>query len=92
MTFSRSVGIVSNVHAVELLRERTAFSETAFAELVLWQAPTPVAGSAHEFKYRLAYVVDDICVVRYDSEGRRNQYRSNTQVKSAAFWPPYPAL
>ena len=27
-----------------------------------------MAGSAHEFKYRLAYVVDGVCVVRYDNE------------------------
>jgi len=39
--------------AVELLRARIAFSEAAFAELVLWRVPRPVTGSAHEFKYRL---------------------------------------
>ena len=54
--------------AVELLRTRIAFSETAFAELVLWQVPKPVAGSAHEVKYRLAYVVNGVCVARYDNE------------------------
>ena len=61
--------------AVELLRERIALSETAFAELVLWRVPRPVAGSAHEFKYRLAYVVDGICVVRYDNEVGKGDHR-----------------
>ena len=66
---------MSNMKAVELLRTRIAFSETAFAELVLWRVPEPVAGSTHEFKYRLAYVVDGICVVRYDNEAGKGDHR-----------------
>jgi len=61
--------------AVELLRTRIAFSETAFAELVLWRVPEPVAGSTHEFRYRLAYVVDGVCVVRYDNEAGKGDHR-----------------
>ena len=66
---------MSNMKAVELLRTRIAFSETAFAELVLWKVPEPVAGSTHEFKYRLAYVVDGVCVVRYDNEVGKGDHR-----------------
>ena len=61
--------------AVELLRTRIAFSETAFADLVLWRVPEPVPGSAHAFKYRLAYVVDGVCVVRYDNEAGKGDHR-----------------
>ena len=71
--------------AVLLLQTRIAYSETAFAELVLWEAPEPVAGSTHTFRYRLAYIVDGECVVRYDNEagkgdhchlgGRENPYQ-----------------
>jgi hypothetical protein len=63
------------VKAVELLRTRIVFSENAFAELVLWRVPKPLAGSAHEFKYRLAYVVDGLCVVRYDNEIGKGDHR-----------------
>ena len=63
------------MNAVELLRTRIPFSETAFAELVLWRVPTPVAGSVHEFKYRLAYVVGGVCVVRYDNEVGKGDHR-----------------
>jgi len=66
---------MSNMKAVELLRTRIAFSETAFADLVLWRVPAPVPGSAHEFKYRLAYVVDGVCVVRYDNEAGKGDHR-----------------
>ena len=63
------------MRAVLLLRRRIAFFETAFAELVLWRVPKPVAGSTHQFKYRLAYVVDGVCVVRYDNEVGKGDHR-----------------
>jgi hypothetical protein len=63
------------MRAVEFLRTRIAFSEAAFAELVLWRVPEPVAGSTHMFKYRLAYVVDGVCVVRYDNEAGKGDHR-----------------
>ena len=69
--------------AVELVRARVAYSETAFAELVLWRVPVPVAGSAHEFKYRLAYVVGGVCVVRYDNEVGKGDHRHFSGKESA---------
>lgn len=54
--------------AIELLRRRVIFSETKFAELVLWRVPKPLKGSKHSYKYRLAYVVEGECVLRYDNE------------------------
>lgn len=61
--------------SVSLLRTRLAFSETAFAELVIWKAPKPVTGSTHSFKYRLAYVVYGMCVIRYDNEAGEGDHR-----------------
>ncbi len=63
------------MRAIELLRTRIAFSERAFAELVLWKVLSPVAGSAHGFKYRLACVVQGVCVVRYDNEAGKGDHR-----------------
>jgi hypothetical protein len=34
-----------------------------------------IAGSTHHFKYRLAYVVSGICVVRYDNEVGKGDHR-----------------
>jgi hypothetical protein len=51
-----------------LLRERSIVSDNRFVELVVWQLPAAVPGSGHEFKYRLAFVVDEICVLRFDNE------------------------
>jgi hypothetical protein len=61
--------------AVLLLRERIPFSEDAFAELVLWQLSRPLAGSAHSFKYRLAFVRRGVCVLRYDNESGKGDHR-----------------
>ena len=61
--------------ATELLRRRIAYTEAAFAELVLWQLPSSLPGSAHKYKYRLAYVVNGECVLRYDNESGKGDHR-----------------
>jgi hypothetical protein len=58
-----------------LVSTRIAYSESAFAELVLWRLPKPVDGSAHGYKYRLAYVVHGVCVLRYDNEAGKGDHR-----------------
>ena len=61
-----------------LLKQRLILSETSFAEMVIWQLPAPLAGSKHHFKYRLAYVVNNTCAVRYDNEaGKGNHVHIN---------------
>jgi len=75
--------------AVARLRTRVSLSEIAFAELVLWQLPKPAAGSIHGFKYRLAYVVDGVCVVRYDNEAGKGDHRHfNKKERSYSFKTP----
>lgn len=58
-----------------LLDERHVLRERAFAELVVWRVPTPVRGSAHRFRYRLALVVKGECVLRYDNEAGKGDHR-----------------
>lgn len=75
--------------AVQLLRTRIAYSETAFAELVLWRLPQYVEGSTHRYKYRLAYVVDGKCVLRYDNEAGKGDHRHLEDTESPyAFTTP----
>lgn len=61
--------------AVEISRQRIVYAENRFAELVLWRLPRPLAGAGHPFKYRLAYVVDQACVLRYDNEAGKGDHR-----------------
>lgn len=72
------------IDAKNVLAEFRQFEDGAFAELVAWQVPKPVRGSSYNFKYRFAFVVDGVCVLRYDNEagkgdhghvGKRRGYR-----------------
>ncbi|HRJ53901.1 MAG TPA: DUF6516 family protein [Candidatus Thiothrix moscowensis] len=61
--------------AKSLLKERRAISDTSFLDLVVWQVPEPLAGSFHHFKYRLAFVVEGVCVLRYDNEAGKGNHK-----------------
>lgn len=61
--------------ARELVRRRVEIADNAFADIVVWQVPRPVPGSSHSFKYRLALVVSQICVLRYDNESGKGDHR-----------------
>ena len=63
------------MRAEPLLDERHVLGETAFAELVVWRVPAPVRGSAHRYRYRLALVVNEECVLRYDNEAGKGDHR-----------------
>ena len=58
-----------------LIKERLSQTENSFVELVLWRLPVPVASSGHAFKYRLAFVVDGVCVLRYDNEAGKGDHK-----------------
>jgi len=58
-----------------LFDRRVVVDEHSFAELVAWVLPKPSAGSKHRFKYRLAFVVRDRSVVRYDNETGKGDHR-----------------
>ncbi len=61
--------------ANSLIDSRIVYSESSFAELVIWQLPAALPGSRHRFKYRLAFVVDAQCVIRYDNESGKGDHR-----------------
>jgi hypothetical protein len=63
------------VKATLLLKECIPFREDSFAELVLWQVPSPLQGSSHGFKYRLAFVRSGVCLVRFDNEAGKGDHR-----------------
>jgi uncharacterized protein DUF6516 len=71
------------MRATLLAQTRIVYSARAFAELVLWRVPGSVRGSDHRFKYRLAYVVDEVCVVRYDNEVGKGDHRHFDELESA---------
>jgi hypothetical protein len=66
---------MANMKVTELARGRIVYSERSFAELVVWRLQKPLPGSTHHFKYRLAFVVDGVCVLRYDNESGKGDHR-----------------
>lgn len=57
-------------------------AENAEAQVVIWEVPSPVRGSEHGYKYRLALIVDMVCVLRYDNEAGKGDHKhiGNRQV------------
>ena len=60
--------------AVLLMRERRVL-DTGLVGVVVWQVPGRLRGSSHFYKYRLAYVVQGQCVLRYDNEPGKGDHR-----------------
>ena len=63
------------IDARRVLRERIYFSDGSFADLVIWQVPQPLRGSRHNYEYRLALVVGNECVLRYDNEPGKGDHK-----------------
>ncbi len=66
---------MANMQATLLRRDRIELPSGAIVEMVVWRVPKPVPGSAHGFKYRLAYVVQGECVLRHDNEAGKGDHK-----------------
>lgn len=60
--------MLTNIAARCIYDYRVVLRADAFAEIVVWEVPEAVIGSTHGYRYRLALVADDVCVLRYDNE------------------------
>ena len=67
--------MISNMRAKPLIHERRLIAEGAFVEMAVWHVFAPVPGSAHGFKYRLAFVVNGVCVLRYDNKAGKDDHK-----------------
>jgi len=67
--------ILPSLKATLLVRNRITYGEESFAEIVVWLLSEPLAGSAHSYKYRLAFVAQGECVLRYDNEAGKGDHR-----------------
>jgi Family of unknown function (DUF6516) len=60
---------------------------------VIWRVPQSVRGSDHRFKYRLAYIVENVCVLRFDNEAGKGDHRHLGEIEQAyAFVSPQTLL
>ncbi|WP_420962871.1 toxin-antitoxin system TumE family protein [Brucella sp. IR073] len=58
-----------------VVRRHKKVDDTTFYEVVIWHLPRPVLGCTHYYKYRLALVQDDKCILRYDNERGKGDHR-----------------
>lgn len=63
------------MNAVLLLRERMRLDGHSFVDMTVWLLPRALAGSRHPYKYRLAYMQNEACVIRYDNEAGKGDHR-----------------
>ncbi|MBK1618010.1 hypothetical protein CKO42_06000 [Lamprobacter modestohalophilus] len=61
--------------ATLILKDRFELATDRFVELIVWELPAPLRGSAHRFKYRLVLIVDGVCVLRYDNEASKGDHK-----------------
>ena len=66
-----------------LIRNRIAYGEELFAEIVVWLLPEPAQGSGHRYKYRLVLVAHGECVIRYDNETGKGDHRHLGKAEAA---------
>lgn len=56
-------------------RDKIDTGTNEFVQLVIWEVEPPVRASNHVYKYRLAYVVDEVCIIRYDNEAGKGDHK-----------------
>lgn len=61
--------------AVELMNRRIQIADNAFATIRILQVDPSILGSQHLYKYSLAYIVDGVCVMRYDNERGKGDHK-----------------
>jgi Family of unknown function (DUF6516) len=67
-----------------ILQERIVLTGSSFVEMVVWKLSAASPGSRHRFKYRLAYVVENSCVIRFDNEAGKGDHK-HVGAKEAAY-------
>lgn len=65
-----------------LMRERLILSRRAFVDIVVWKVPKPLPESRHSFKYRLAYIANQRCVLRFDNEAGKGDHRHWDEIET----------
>ena len=64
-----------------LMRERFILSSRAFVEIVIWKLSQPLPDSGHDFKYRLAYVANQRCALRFDNEAGKGDHKHLDEIE-----------
>lgn len=61
--------------ATLIFHRKRMFDDESISEIRLWQVPSPVRGSVHEFKYSLFYGESGERWIGYDNEAGKGDHR-----------------
>src|SRR5688500_8732588 len=75
LTTHYTVGMIANMKAELLQRDKIVCDDGAILEMLIWRVPEPVRGSAHAYKYRLFYGLPGKRLVCYDNERSKGDHR-----------------
>jgi hypothetical protein len=75
LTTAVADGMNANMRAEVIRRAKTVFPDGSIVEMVIWKLPHPVAGSAHNYKYRLFFGRNGARLVGYDNERGKGDHR-----------------
>ena len=78
--------MIYNMQAMLILDDRYPQGNNAFVAMRVYKVPAQVPGSSHDLKYSLVYVVDGVCVLRFDNEaGKGDHFHRGEVEKPYAF-------
>jgi hypothetical protein len=63
------------MRATKLMHEKLVLEDGSIIEMVIWNVPTPIVGSKHEYKYRLYFGRDGLRIVCFDNERGKGDHR-----------------
>lgn len=66
--------------ATPIQRLKQAYAD-GMVEINIWRVSDPVLPCAHDYKYRLVYVVDGARVVGYDNERGKGDHRHTSDIE-----------
>lgn len=72
---SRGCCYTDNMPALLIQKRRYRLAKNRFVDVSIWEIPAPLLGCTHRFKYRLALVINDVCVLRYDNEAGKGDHK-----------------
>jgi hypothetical protein len=66
---------MQSMKARAITRRKELRDDGSIVEIAIWELPEPLLPCTHCYKYRLAYVANGVCVVRYDNERGKGDHR-----------------
>jgi len=67
--------MIANMPARRILDDKRRYDDGAVMQVLVWEVPKSVPGSAHRYKYRLYYGTPGRRLVGYDNERGKGDHR-----------------